>query len=525
MQKQVNRFLSGALILTIAGVLSKILSAFYRIPLQNLTGDLGFYSYQQVYPILALVMIVSLYGFPVAISRMVSKELQIQQGLSFTRFILPVFIGLSFFAFLFSLSLWFLASYIAEAMSDPYLARPIRWSASLFLFLPFLSLLRGLAQGSTYIEQVAYSQVTEQLFRVGVIIASAVIVAKGWLPVRSMAEAGVFASLLGMLAGILFLLIFFSRKKLVGKTMAVTTSSFSVGTYLRTLFVFGFLASLNHLTLIFIQMVDALTLVPQLVKAGFSSLEAMEAKGVFDRGIPLIQFGAVLGSSFALALLPSLDQDRLKEDGETIREALFVSVYVASAATVGLILLYEEVNILLFKDAQGTGVLQVLALSIFLLSLAITGNAVLQGYGAITWTLVALFLSLLVKGFLNYFFIPIWATYGSALATVGSLACLSLFTLYGLRRYLPLGIVKDFPFLRFLLTNSILFLYLIMVKYIVQAPIHSRGWLSVYVILLVLSGALIYFLSLIRYRLVDERHLTAFPFANQLIKISEKIRK
>jgi len=38
----------GAVILTIAGLLSKVLSAVYRVPFQNIVGDTGFYIYQQV---------------------------------------------------------------------------------------------------------------------------------------------------------------------------------------------------------------------------------------------------------------------------------------------------------------------------------------------------------------------------------------------------------------------------------------------------------------------------------------------
>src|SRR5699024_5457108 len=124
-----------------------------------------------------------------------------------------------------------------------------------------------------------------------------------------------------------------------------------------------------------------LTLVPQLLKTGLTPLVAMGQKGIFDRGIPLIQFGAVLGSSFALAFVPSITQQSHVEQKKSIRDAMSVSVYVAFGATIGLIIVYDEVNRLLFKNDIGTSVLQILALAIFLLSLSITGNAILQAYG------------------------------------------------------------------------------------------------------------------------------------------------
>lgn len=67
--EKTNHVYKGAFALLIAGLLSKVISAFYRIPLQNLTGDIGFYIYQQVYPILGIAFIFALYGFPSAISK------------------------------------------------------------------------------------------------------------------------------------------------------------------------------------------------------------------------------------------------------------------------------------------------------------------------------------------------------------------------------------------------------------------------------------------------------------------------
>src|SRR5690625_6708399 len=69
-----NHFFKGAFLLTYASLLSKVLSALYRIPLQNLAGDVGFYTYQQIYPFLGMAMILALYGFPAAVSRFIASQ-------------------------------------------------------------------------------------------------------------------------------------------------------------------------------------------------------------------------------------------------------------------------------------------------------------------------------------------------------------------------------------------------------------------------------------------------------------------
>lgn len=86
-----NQLVKGALLLTLAGLISKILSAGYRIPLQNLTGDVGFYIYQQVYPFLGIAMMLSLYGFPQAISKIIIEIKKEGKRLSFTSFYIPIF--------------------------------------------------------------------------------------------------------------------------------------------------------------------------------------------------------------------------------------------------------------------------------------------------------------------------------------------------------------------------------------------------------------------------------------------------
>src|SRR5581483_10469078 len=64
----------GAFILTIAGLVTKILSAFYRIPFQNIVGDTGFYIYQQIYPFYAIAVSLSTTGFPVVISKLYTEQ-------------------------------------------------------------------------------------------------------------------------------------------------------------------------------------------------------------------------------------------------------------------------------------------------------------------------------------------------------------------------------------------------------------------------------------------------------------------
>ncbi|MBR5741075.1 MAG: oligosaccharide flippase family protein, partial [Firmicutes bacterium] len=67
-------FLGGAVILGIAGILIKVLGAFFRIPLGNIIGTTGMAYYQAAYPVYNLFLSLSTAGIPIAISRMVSER-------------------------------------------------------------------------------------------------------------------------------------------------------------------------------------------------------------------------------------------------------------------------------------------------------------------------------------------------------------------------------------------------------------------------------------------------------------------
>ncbi|GMA53448.1 hypothetical protein GCM10025857_48050 [Alicyclobacillus contaminans] len=71
---QMKSMMKGAFVLTIASFVAKLLSAIYRVPLQNIVGDEGFYVYQQVYPIYGIAMTFALTGFPQFLSKLVAEQ-------------------------------------------------------------------------------------------------------------------------------------------------------------------------------------------------------------------------------------------------------------------------------------------------------------------------------------------------------------------------------------------------------------------------------------------------------------------
>ena len=67
-----QNFVTGALTLAGAGILCRVIGIGFRIPFANIVGNYGMGLYQMVFPLYALLLILSSAGIPIAISKMVA---------------------------------------------------------------------------------------------------------------------------------------------------------------------------------------------------------------------------------------------------------------------------------------------------------------------------------------------------------------------------------------------------------------------------------------------------------------------
>ena len=74
-----KNFITGALLLSLGGLLAKVLGALYRIPLTNVLGSYGMGLYQLVFPPYILFLTISQAGIPVALSKTIAEKLQLNQ--------------------------------------------------------------------------------------------------------------------------------------------------------------------------------------------------------------------------------------------------------------------------------------------------------------------------------------------------------------------------------------------------------------------------------------------------------------
>jgi len=438
------QFVKGAAILGVAGLVSKLLGAVYRIPYQNIAGDIGLYVYMQVYPLYSTLLILATAGFPIAISKIVSERLAVGDAPGARKAFRVASISLLVLGLFFFFLLYAGAPLVSRFMGDEHLTQPLRAVAWSLPLVPMVSILRGYFQGQQNMMPTGVSQVIEQLVRVIFILAAAFWAMMVYHDEYLAGTGAVFAAFPGALAAIVVLLVYWRRNNrspiasgiTAGQPLAKTWSNRDV---LRSLLYYALPICLGALVLPLIPLVDSLTVVNLLQWSGVHEDAAKLVKGAFDRGQPLIQFGTFFATSLSLALVPAISEAVAQGQHQLIANrtevALRLTFLLGLPASFGLALLAEPINVMLYGDANGTEALAIQAFTILFATLGIATSGILQGLGRVTLPARNLFIGVLVKLVLNVALVPFWGISGAALATVMAYLAAMLCNMAAIRKY------------------------------------------------------------------------------------------
>ncbi|WP_209125604.1 polysaccharide biosynthesis protein [Alkalihalobacillus sp. BA299] len=512
----------GALVLTVAALLTKVLSAVYRIPYQNIAGDVGFYVYQQVYPFYAIAFTLSIYGFPVIISKELSNRFQQKKDKEFLSTYLFTLTLLSISG---GLILFVLANPLAEWMGDPLLSAPLQITAFTYFAVSILSVLRGYFQGQNRMTPTAVSQLIDQSIRVVLILVLAyVMMTLGYGPYGAGLGA-VTGSVVGALAGASCLLIYFRYHK---REKGILFQLRKVNKeYIFSFIKDSLLFSMTILVLVFIQLIDSLSVLRLLLGNGVQTEAAKIAKGIYDRGQPLIQLGTIVATAFALTVVPMISRAKSLGDPKEAKRKTELTIRLTVAfgilASVGLAIIIEPTNHLLFTNREGSNVLLVLAFSIVFGALVITTAAVLQGYDKGHYAARHILIGLVAKGACNLWLIPIWGTLGAALATTMSLAMIAILNIFSIHQIGGTARVKKKQFIGLVFTvigmGLVTFLWKTLLEFCmfsVELPRVTAGLIALSSA--VVGGVTALFL-MIKFRVFSEKEVSVIPVFAKLYSV------
>lgn len=178
-----DKFLHGAMILTLAGLVVKIIGSVNRILLSRLLGGEGIGLYQMAYPVYLLLLAISSAGIPVAISIVVSRYLA-KDDVGNVRRVFHLSLRLmSLLGLVLALALVLAAGWLVDSgvIKDGRAYYSLVALAPAVFFGTVLASFRGLFQGHQLMTPPAVSQILEQFIRVVTMVVLAYVSAALWL--------------------------------------------------------------------------------------------------------------------------------------------------------------------------------------------------------------------------------------------------------------------------------------------------------------------------------------------------------
>lgn len=322
MKRSYGSFVTGALILTASGILSRIMGFFYRIFLSNVIGEEGMGIYQLSSSVAMLCLSFCAMGFQTSISRFVASAGDDKSAR--TRY-LTAGIGLSLAlsvptaAFVYVFSEEIACCFLMERQCQSLLQL-------IALSIPFASLhscMCGYYLGCKKASIPALSQLVEQAFRVGSVwILWKILTSHGESITAFHAMVGTLISEFG---NILFLGLVWFLSDPKPETSSQTGGSNSAPGLLfcvRQIFFLTLPLTANRLVISFLQSVEGAMIPGQLRLGGMESSQALGTYGVLTGMVmPFLLFPSALSGSAALMLLPSIASAQSRHDDTHIQKA------------------------------------------------------------------------------------------------------------------------------------------------------------------------------------------------------------
>lgn len=454
MRNQDDKFIKGALTLTLAGFVVKVIGALYRIPLYSILGSEGMGLFQMAYPIYAIMLTVSSAGLNVAISKAVAERWALgrkQDARAAFKVSLALMLVVGLIA---AVALYMLRDWIAINLAkDPRAAVSIAAISPALFLASVLAALRGWFQGIEEMTVPAVSQVLEQLGRLGTMFLLA-----GALLSRGLeygAAGATFGAAAGASLGVIYSALAYRshagrerfrekrerrRMALSGikeKPMARESWRHAARAIVRVAVPISLASAVFGLT----ELVD-LSLVPGRLHAiGIPTEEATKLYGQLTGiALSLVNLATVFTGALQMTIVPSVTAAVALGDKASVRrrinKALTVTLALGLPAALGLYMLAEQIPILLYGESGVGAILRPAAPAILFLAIQQVTAGVLQGMGKITTPLVNLMVAIVVKAALTYMLvgIPGMGVRGAAIATSAYFGVAALLNLLAILR-------------------------------------------------------------------------------------------
>lgn len=549
--KKTGGFLMQAGILAAAGIIVRFIGILYRSPLVAIIGDEGNGYYNTAYNIYTIILLISSYSIPSAISKVIAARLAKKEYRNAQRIFNCSFIYVMVTGGIGSL----LCFFGAEVLVGQNSAAVLRIFAPTIFLSGLLGVLRGYFQAHRTMLQTSFSQIIEQILNAVVSLLAAYLLMGVVADKDATTQAiyGAVGSALGTGSGVLIALVFMwliymlnrpsiqrrvkrdKTKEVLGYGEIYKIIILMVTPVILSTFIYNLNTASN---LKFYQEIM------QIVKE-YSEVEATTKYGLYSgKAMQIINIPIAIASSMSAAIIPTIartyEMKAAKETNAKIAQAIKVTMLISIPSSVGLLVLAKPVVMLLYPQKATVDtvalLIQTMSVAVVFYGLSTLTNAVLQGTGKVNKPVTHALLAWIIQ---TAVLVPMLVyteldLYSLCIATV--LYSLLMCMLNGITIRKHLG-YKQEVFRTFVLPSiSAFWMGLVtagvyygmdalvdMLGAAMEMPVSDFTCNIICLIPSLLAAVIVYFMLVIKLGALNQNELKAMPKGHLLLKIAGKL--
>ncbi|NLJ87739.1 MAG: polysaccharide biosynthesis protein [Epulopiscium sp.] len=412
MSKETKTFIKGAIILSIGGVIAKILSAFFRIPLTHMIEDTGLGYYQMPYPIYTFMIAIAYTGIPSTVSKIISEKLVHKKYGEAHKVFQYTFIVLFFTGIFASLFLFLASDWLIKVQGWVPEAKYSLWGLALSpVFIAIMGAFRGYFQGMQNMIPTATSQISESFARVvfGLGLAYYFITSNYGIAVAA-GGASFGATAGGILGSIVLLIYYLVKRKEIIKRIDETKENNQKIDFLPTaskiLFI-AFPVSVGAAVNSVMNWVDSSLVVRRLLYAGLTEIEASNLYGQIGKAQTFVNVPLTFSMALVVGIVPSIAEAIEKRNNQEVHDKIEwgtrFAMLLGLPSAAGLGILAQPIMTLVYRQYdKGASVLALMSISLVFIILGQAYTGVLQGMGKFYIPVVNLCIAAIAKAVVNY---------------------------------------------------------------------------------------------------------------------------
>ncbi len=554
-QKKENNFLVHGGILALASILVRVIGLVYRVLMTNIIGNDGAGYYSTAYSVYAILLLLSSYSLPLAVSKMVSARIAVGKWRETSKVITVSLVFGTIVGLIFSAITYFGADLLCGKLLKSELAAiPLKWMAPTVFIMCILGVLRGFFQGMQTTIPTAVSQILEQianaivsvgaaaaLFQYGVELDTTLryVQTEGEKSIYHYAPAwgasgGTIGTGAGALAALIFcIVLFFLFRPTFRKNIASdrTRGDLSYIHLSKILLFTAVPVIISTASYNCIDLIDEAIFTNVLSRRGVAENAYMKTWGDYGNAfLTLIHLPVSLASGIGSALVPSIASAYAEKNSRKVLKnaslAIRVTLLIAIPCAFGMMAIGGNLAKLLYPGSADEAQKYLVAggLAVIFFSLSTITNAILQGINHMNRPVMHAFIALAAHIPVLLLLLIVFRL--DAFAVIIAYSCfglimsvLNMISIYRITGYLPDPVrTVALP----VASSAAMVLVCFLISFVLSRFVSGRTGNLLIVLFCFTAGVIVYGILILLTGCITRSQLKRIPMGTRIIRLADR---